>query len=481
MNTRVETPALNVRLRKSVDRDQSGKAERYSFGNQNFDLAPFLTENSSVSFTRTINAPAGSFQIVVGDRGVVHDNVLDSLYGIAEPMDFVEIRMAQRPHEHKDKLPLVFRGVITTVRRDESMSQDGKPQRTVTISGQDFGKFFQIIQDRYLQGNPLGQNWLTSQVMQNHYGIPFMILPSGEFMTQVIQNVANKFLADFSSPAIKPFTIDVSGSDPADMVLPQGYQSMPMGTLWDFIKKYGDLGPLNELILDDTENGPHLIYRKPPFHTIDGAPIYGSVADFVVVSPRHVTRISVTRSDADVANWVWIRHPRIALYTDVDLRLSSYGTNQANVFLDNPNATKSLYGIRTLEIDSQHSSAVEQNAPEAVKNVQLNNFKDYFVRKTSQLKLANQDNAVFESGTMVIQGNEKVKPGTTVQIARGDAIVNYYIQSVTQTFNPFKSFITTAQFVRGRGFVERSTPDGSGSATPYLEEIGRGPYEGTKT
>lgn len=476
MVVRVETPALSVWLRKTVDRDQSGKSIRYSAGVQNFDLAPFLNENSSVTFTRSINASAGSFQITVGDRGVLFGGVIDSLYGIAEPMDVIEIRMARRPYEYS-RPPLVFVGVISNIQRDESMGSDGKPQRSVIISGQDWGKFLQVIQDKYIKGNPLGLNWLTSIVMEDHHGIKFSVLPAGEVMKQLVEKVANPFLARFSSPAIKPFLIDVSGADPNDKVMPQGYQSMPMGTLWEFMKKYGDLGPFYELFIDDTEDGPKLIYRKPPFNTIDGAPIYGTVSDFVVIDPRHVTRISVSRSDADVANWCWIEHPRIALWTELDLRLSTYGSNLENVMLTNPNSDMSLYGIRTLELQSQHGAMIEQGAQQSKIVSDLNNFLGYFTKKTKNLKLANQDNVAFESGTMVIQGNEKVKPGTTVQIARGDAIVNYYIQSVTQTFNPFKSFTTTAHFVRGRGFIERSTADGFGSSNPYLQEIGRGPYE----
>ena len=328
MTVKIFTPEIIVTLKKTTSRDQSGKSERYTAGPKAFDLKPFLTDESSVTFSRQINAPAGSFSIALGDRGMMHDKTFDSLYGIAEPMDVIEIRMARSPHEYKGKLPLVFRGIITEVKRDESIGQDGKPNRTVTLAGHDWGKFLQIIQERYIPGNPLSEAWLSGLVMQVHYGIPYAILSAGDLITQMVQKIGNKFLADYNCPdVIPPFLIDVTGADPEDMAFTQGIQAMPNGTLWDFLKTYGDIGPFYEMFIDDTEAGPTLIYRKPPFFTADGDLIYGTLPDSINIDPNQVQRLSVSRSDVDVANWIWISMKRLSLVTNRDAILISMGAN----------------------------------------------------------------------------------------------------------------------------------------------------------
>ena len=70
----------------------------------------------------------------------------DSLYALVEPMDLIEIRIARESHKnsHKD-LPIVMRGFVSEIRRDETMGPDGKASRRVIISGQDYGKLLQIF------------------------------------------------------------------------------------------------------------------------------------------------------------------------------------------------------------------------------------------------------------------------------------------------------------------------------------------------
>jgi len=480
MTIQIFTPEISVILKKTTSRDQSGKSERYTAGAKEFDLKPFLTEDSAITMSRQINAPAGTFQISVDDRGVTHDRTLDSLYGIAEPMDVIEIRMARSPHEYQGKLPLVFRGVITEVRRDESMSQDGKPNRTVILAGHDWGKFLQIIQERYIRGNPLSEAWLSGLVMQIHYDIKYGVYPAGEVITQMVQKIGNKFIGDYGLPdIIPPFLIDVSGADPSDMVMPQGYQAFPDGTLWGFLQTYGDVGPFYELFLDDTEAGPKLIYRKPPFFTADGDMIHGTLPESVNIDPSQVQRLSVSRSDADVANWVWINMRRISLISERNAILMSMAENPGASFMDYPNCRRELYGIRTMTVETNHGFMF-QGAPKEQKAIDETNMANYREKKTRQIRLSNMDNSVFETGSMTIAGNEKVKIGTNVRIQRGRTISLYYAQSVTHSFRPFKSFTTTVQFIRGTGFVNRSSNDQLGIKAPYLEEIGHGPYESTK-
>ena len=430
--------------------------------------------------TRTINAPAGSFHITVGDRDYTNYGVIDSLYGIAEPMDVIEIRLSRNPHKYKEKLPMVFRGVITEVRRDESIGQDGKPQRTVIVSGHDWGKFLQIYVDKKLKGNPLNMDWLSNTVMETHYKIPYRVRTAGNLMTEVVDKVANKFMATFDDAnTFVPYTIDVSSAYDKDMVMPQGYNSNSMNSLWDFIKVYGDLGAFNEWYIDDLEDSAHIIYRKPPFYAGTES-IYGTVNwESVAIEANQVQRLSVSRSDADVANVVWVDHPRMTQYTGSDYLFMQMGQNPDDLLIKTPNSTPSLYGIRSLDVTSQHGN-IEQAAPESELTVSKSAYKNYLLDKIKKLKLANQDNVVLEKGSMVVQGNEDIKVGRILTIQRSDFVATYYAQSVTHTFAPFRAFTTTVNFIRGGGFDQRSRNDAVGVTNPYLQEIGRGPYEDRK-
>lgn len=473
----VGTPFLSVVLKKTVARDQSAKAERYTSGAKEVDFDKFLSDESSVSVTRTINAPAGSFAITVADAGYKYGDDIDSLYGIVEPMDILEIRMCQNQQEYNGiPFPLVMRCVVSEVRRDEAIGSDGKPKRTVAITGQDWGKFLQINQIKYIKGNPDGKDWLSAAVMAVRFGIERSIMTAGEVITTLIDKVANPFIRRYDDTDIVPFLVDTSGADANDKVMPQGFQAFPGGTLWEYFQVFGDLGPFYELFIDDTENGPKIIYRKPLFFDLDGQIYAGSMDSTVNVPPDHIIRLSVSRTDADVANWFWIDHARVNLVSDQALKLMAMGDNPYGSNKPYANNDSKLYGTRTLEVKSQHGPTITQAAPKEQVLAESASFIDYNTAKIEKLRKANQDNVLLESGTMMVKGNEKIKVGSYIYVVRGNFHARYYVKSVTHTFNPFRSFTTTVQFIRGTGFVNRSS-SGQIGQNPYLQEIGRSPYE----
>ena len=484
---RVNTPEISVVLRK-IARNQSQKSSRFQRDQEPFDLTPYLTEESSVSISRGINQPSGTFQITMSDRDVMHGRTRDSMYGIAEPMDVIEIRMARDAYEYNDaslypelgdiKLPLVFRGLVSEVRRDESVGGDGKPRRVVSISGHDWGKFLQIMQCKFIKGNPLQQNWLANMI-QIHFGIEYKIIKAGDLVTDLTKKFVNEALSRYNSPGIiVPFEVDVSGADPRDFVMPQGF-GIFQGTLWEFYHVFGDLGPYYEMFIDDGEKFPKLIYRKPPYITAGGVSInpVSPVGKIVNVAPETVQRISVSRTDSNVANWFWVDHHRTALIQGFDQKMFAQADNAFNSFVDTPNSAKEIYGIKTMEVTSNHGF-LSQGADAKTLQVDSIGFNTYVRQKIAQLQSANQDNVVFEQGSLTLAGNEKIKVGQMLSVARGRNINQYYAQSVTHSFLPFRSFTTSVNFIRGTGFINRSTNEANQVWAPYLEDIGRSPYEG---
>ncbi len=478
MAVRVDTPQLQIILQKKV-KNQAGKSARYQGAQGTLDLAPWLTEDASVTITRQINAPAGTFQISLTDRAVFHDGTMDSLYGVVEPMDMVEIRMARNASDYSSggaKLPLVFRGIVSTIARDESMGQDGKPRRSIAIGGHDWGKFFYVIQNRWFKGNPLNENWISSWHMQTINDIQFQIMTAGETIKSLVDNVANKFIRQLPGADMPEFTVDASGADDADKVFPQGFQTLSGGTLWSYLQTFGDLGPFYELFIEDEEAGPKIIYRKPAYTTAEGKVVYNKRPDAVVIDPVNITHIAVSRSDSDVANWWWIDHRRLALIQGQTATMFEMPANDINPFLDTPNTDRHLYGLRPMEVVSNHGF-MHQSEKASVVNQDNQTMLDYSRAKRLKLQDANKDNLVFENGQMTMAGNEKVKVGQQLLVDRGGEVSAYYAQSVTHTFQPFRSFTTTVGFLRGTGFVVRSANDLIGTKHPYLSEIGHGPYE----
>ena len=96
------------------------------------------------------------------------------------------------------------------------------------------------------------------------------------------------------------------------------------------------------------------------------------------------------------------------------------------------------------------------------------NFQTWLKQRRDTLNSYNRDNVVFESGTIKMRGNEKVKMGRYLNVNRSSGKTNqYYVVSVEQEFMPFQGYFTTVQYERGTGFIDRQTTD---NGSPYLSE-----------
>src|SRR5690606_5047312 len=147
----------------------------------------YLGDQGSVRVVKSVREPAGGFTVTFPDQ---HDQEGgDTVYGLVEPMDLIEIRMAadafKHPRPSRDSVaprtyPIMMRGFVSSVSRVQSMGGDGKPQRAVTISGQDYGKIWQIVQVFLMPHIPPddgGASLLTSFPFFALYGLEFSAMP----------------------------------------------------------------------------------------------------------------------------------------------------------------------------------------------------------------------------------------------------------------------------------------------------------------
>ena len=80
---------------KMVGRTRAGLAHAFTNADASIDLTPYLGVGGSVRTTKGIREPAGTFSLSFPDQ--MHKTLGDSLYGLIEPMDMIEIRASRHP------------------------------------------------------------------------------------------------------------------------------------------------------------------------------------------------------------------------------------------------------------------------------------------------------------------------------------------------------------------------------------------------
>ncbi len=493
---KVFQPKATAVLFKTVERNQGGFSERFTGATNRINLTPYIGDGGLIRTSKSIREPAGVFTIVCVDRVSDDPKLRDSLYGIIEAMDYVEIRMAREPHLYNGELPLVMRGFVSTIRRTEVMNSDGKPVRAVVISGQDYGKIFQQVQIFYQLAYLLGQIVTSTFRAFVVYGLPESALPASQFVRDVVDRMVNPYLVDLStktdsaggglSPE-QPFNIQVDASVLKGTVAPYGFSPFE-GNIWNFLETWSDANKWNELFVEDRPDGVYLVYRPMPYKdVVSGNNQYVQLAEGakdpnaddplgMVIDINQVESMDVQRGDKDVANFYWVTAPRSNTSSAPLLKADSI--LKGTIFLeDYQNSDPDLYGLKKMEVQSNQGGDGITTRADGVSKEQLNiNRKfdeDWYTNRRRILVEQNRDNVVYEDGTFRLRGSEHFKPGRYLTLNRGSMRAEYYVTQIDQDFIPFNSFKTTATFERGTGFIERVKIRDS----PYFREGFKGVYD----
>lgn len=486
-------PQCRVILLKTVRRTEivpglSAVRDRYA-DVRGIDLTPHLGEAGGVHVSKSVREPAGDFSITLADKSAL----LESLYALVEPMDMVEIRMARSPHEYwaDGSIPVVMRGLVSTVQRGESMA-GGKPTRTVTIAGKDFGKILEIFQIHYLNNSKVGDNIINAWAYFQRYapGRDAILKPAGMFLAETLHDLINKFLARMSA-----LSDGVIGNDYvhvvkewkpsfniAGIVSPYTINSMVNVTLYQMLATVLDVGAFNELYTEDRDDGVYLVARPNPFKQA-GTGQYiqqlgGVGVETVTVSSDEIEAINVSRSDAGTANYYWVMDPRWTMTLNQSQNeLAIMGGPETLLLDDYLNSADEYYGFRKMEVQTNLGPPGFLNSMATTKEdlpAQTQIMADWLIERRRILAESNKDNVAFESGTMRIRGNEKVRAGMYVDLQRGQKNTycgEYYAYRVDHEFLPFRGFFTSLTVDRGTGFITRA----SQKQPQYLAELdGRG-------
>lgn len=464
--------------RKIIEGD-TPVSERFSEYETIFDLSPVLGDGASVLTSKSVREPAGGFTISLIDRPYMQDSSFESLYGLIEPMDIIEIRM-KHEYDGTVNIPIVMRGFVSEVRRTESMSGDGKPRRNLMIVGQDYGKIWQILQVLFLPGYVIGQDLITNFKLFEQFGIGFATnLPTHQFVRDVFERIINPHMDKFmpeGGQIPRQFMLD-NIIDDGSVTSITGTQNQ-QGTLYELMRVYGDVGIWNELFMQDEENGVNVVFRPSPLLKLDGKTKIQDKAPNPEISDVPIDRVinmTLSRSDANLANFYWVRSPRFDVNSDLYRRLFAVaGADRDTVLLsDYQNTNMTLYGVRAMygETQTGANSVITGNSgqKEAEENKRLNEMGGWVTKRRKIMVEQNKDNIVLERGSIRMFGNPKIRAGTYIRLKRGAFSALYYVVQVDHSYVPFNGFVSTLTVERGTGFVERIKME-SGKQSPWIAE-----------
>ena len=496
MAVKTFSPAFSITVYKTRTRADSGQPSRLKGGFQTWDLTPHLGDGSEINVNKSLHGAMGSFVIQIPDQPYsVENGDTDTLYGLLEPFDEIDIRLARDPSIYANRQPpILMRGFIRMIRRMEVMSANGKPNRITVIQGHDYGCLFEITQIPPMHMLVYGLNHIAITPFEPYLllGVNKKPYPIGQFLKLVLDNMVNvqaKLMqARFQIALQDPYKVK-------GIVNLPGLDSM-IGPIWNTLISFSDT-PWNELWLEDPysandQSVPTLRLRPAPYRTwikdnhllTEGQYIpqmdQTSSATFTDIAIKDVVRLDASRSDQDVVNLCWVQSEMDAIF-QINPMLSAALSGKLGYFVlkgtEYPNSDPDLYGYRVMERTSKLISDKTDEGPEALPEEQYKDkvktpHADWGLARRKGLVEMNCDNVLLEDGSMVVKGNEAIRAGTYVRLTRNKFKAEYYAVSVNHKFAPYRHYLTTVEFIRGTGFIERLRIQGS----PCWQEGKQGVY-----
>jgi hypothetical protein len=479
MTVSVYTAGISILLTRLVNRTQSAQGT-YASPFETVDLTPYFGTAGTVTTAKMIDQPCGAFSVTFADK--MHPLFADTVYALCEPMDMVEIRMARQPEVYQGAdLPLVMRGFVSTISREETMSMDGTPTRAVRLTGQDSGKLLEIYRIMFMfEVAHSDQSYIEAFKLSALTGMTNGVIPVSQFITEVISQVVNpkiSRLVQFTNEKVKPFQTDLIDPSVPGLVMPAMVASIDSLSAWQLMNMFADR-PWNELFVQDAEDGPHLVFRQVPYKDYEtGAFIMSGAVDpgTLDLDIEDVVALSVQRSDARVANFFWV--PPGATQLDSSLLVTATALAQGwPLDLEHDANNPRIFGQRLMAVGTMLTPS-NQTQPimmlaEGHRTAAAGDIVTWMQARGRQLMNLNRDNSVFVEGGAVVKGWEWLTPGKYLRITRGDIVAEYYIEGVTHNFAPLSTWTTQLRLIRGTEFKVRLASSGS----PYVQEGFGGPY-----
>lgn len=468
------TPKISVLLIKTARRANLalGRPAAQRFRDlEAIDLTPYLPKDEPVTVQHSI-AGTGTWSCQLADQLVKGMN--ESLYGLIEVNDMVEIRMAREPVRYGGKLPVVMRGFVSSIDRVRSMA-GGTPHRRIHLAGHDYSKVLDILRIYYLNNSAVGDNVLGSMSFFHKYVSldNAKIMSAQEFVQLVMDEVINKFVdgltvdAKGNSVGTAPVrklraVVNIEGT-----VSPLSVSTFTDGSAREFLSRFLDIGAFNEMFVEDREDESLLVIRPNHFLDLNDAPIQ-PMADLdsldsstVVISDGDdIEQLTEGRTDAHVANYFWVTNDAWMVREAVEVRqLAAASSPEQYALFDYVNTSAARFGFRKMEVASamgppglNHGDALSQSAIAG----ETDRLMAWLAERRRILAEQNRDNSILESGQIVMKGYERVRRGIYLLATFGSLHVRYYAANVTHLFAPMGAYRTIVDFERGTNFATRA-------------------------
>lgn len=508
MAARTYYPAAQVNVFRT---EQQAEADGVP---QELDITPYIGEGGSITTAKDLYNPKGRWEVVLPDKpyripmgGGMESRIVDSLYGLIAPMNVVEIRLARNAYKYTQRLPVIMRGFVRDVGREEAMGEDGQPARFVRISGDDYGCIGEIVKLHQFYGSS-GQ-YLNPILRLNELSIAKAMLPAAEYIETLLDKLWNEQLFQMMAETGNGHVLQVQYDGQVTAgVVSTAQIATNNGTAWKLMMDHADT-PWNELYiedrdveLDEGDEGPYLVYRPTPYvdiatnlvagsadneflentgQTIDPAKVWIVWADeeedegseFVMMRS-----VNYRRHDREVYNIFWVTGEALKFAPDKQMA-TAIAKEVADVHsLHYKNSQVEIYGARPLELNSSHMpdmSTPPHHVAEDPEQARVS-ISDWTALRRQWLMAANRDNVMFDEGEMSIHGNERLRIGSYYLVLRGKLKLQHYITQVSHHFVPYREFTTTLGFIRANNHYLREQLRGA-YISPFLLEGRQGVLE----
>ena len=417
----------------------------------------------SITTTKSLYNPSGTFQIsflpMRDEKGL-------SWYHKLSPMDYVEIHLTR--DAAKREIPVIMRGFIDSINFSVSVDTQGRPMRTYSVTGRDYGKILELSYIYYLKemDNDMQILALPSYVkIAQKWGVKVEEGDPVDIIEDLL-GVAQKQLDHIKALYTKAPDLSYLGSDSIEGRLHSFSLSQDDGNVWAFMGFFSN-PPWNELYIIDLSSGPVLVFRKAPWKDLDRSLIQGNdstynqtLGDSIIFEPNDIQSLDLTRSENELKNYFFTYPTQNLVGSDTSFKtyvlkgasgVENLKTNPYFLDLDDKDAGMDRFGFRRLENNSEYISTADEDL------VVSKTLAESLNRK---LMRAFRYNSAYESGSIVLRGSEQLIPGKYLKMYAGQASAvqpEYYMTQISHQISFEKDtekWMTNVQVVRGTGFLD---------------------------
>lgn len=325
--------------------------------------------------------------------------------------DLIVIKMQRPPEEER----IVMFGLVDDIRRTMDFSS-GSPQRALQITGRGFNKAFMNFEVGMLENLALVR---STGFMANMVNIN--MVNSARAFEKILESYigrAIKYNFGNGKAFEDYFATKLTAHEGEQIVDVQGYMTY-VGSLWNFLKELSN-APFNETYWEVEDSKPTLIHRPTPFNKKEWNELHRNV-----ITDDEIVNDGIGRSDMET----------YTVFT-VSAKISNTLSTDKIYY---PLWYKPFYakfGITQLKVTTPYKliASASQTA---------DHIKKFFI----ELFNWNIKNNVFHNGNVTVKGRAKYKIGERAILESEN--LEFYVESVTQSFNLFQSWITTLGLTRG--------------------------------